>query len=177
MGEVLAMVRAGLVVAAMMLAAGATWGQRAPECSAAQLSAAVDGENGNFDGMSHSGTLLVLRNISPTACSVAGYPALTFMDAAGKTLAIAREVPKGMHPGPVVLPVRVVPGAEVTATLKWVSGDVFSNGGDAAGECFAVASVAVKIGDGTQSADLQAHVCGLKGKVTYTMTRMAVDPR
>ena len=137
-------------IAMVVGVAGAGLAQSAPACTSSQISAATDAENGNFDGMSHSGTLLVLRNIGPTACSVAGFPQLTFMDAAGKALAIGREVPKGMHPGPVIVPVTVVPGAEVTATLRWVSGDVYSP----RGECFAAASVSVKIGDGMQTAKL-----------------------
>ena len=80
---------------------------RLPACTANQLSLSFDGEGGAFNGMSQSGTLLVLRNVGPTACSVAGLPKLTFKNAAGKPLAITRKVPIGMHPGPVILPIGV----------------------------------------------------------------------
>ncbi|MDQ2832338.1 MAG: DUF4232 domain-containing protein [Acidobacteriota bacterium] len=153
--------------------------ERAPSCSASQLSLSTDSENGSFDGMSHSGTLLVLRNVGSTPCSVAGFPALTFLDSANKPLPISRETPRGMHPGPVVLPVTVVPGAELTASLRWISGDVVTHG-----SCFAASSLSVNVGAQKQEKlatrlgeGSGVPICGRSGGVTYTMTRLVPDPR
>jgi hypothetical protein len=98
-------------------------------CPASWLSLALDPENGTFNGMSHSGTLLVLRNLGPEVCTVPALPKLRFEDAQHHPLAVKRKAPMGMHPGPVMLPVAVPPGAELTARLLWVDGDVFSDGG------------------------------------------------
>lgn len=98
-----------------------------PSCTATQLSFALDDENGYFNGMSHSGTLLVLRNLGPNACTVPGRPELGFEDAAHHSLPISLGVPHGMHPGPVIPPVAIPAGAEVTSQLRWVSSDAFGS--------------------------------------------------
>ena len=82
----------------------------APPCKASDLSLGTDDENGSFNGMSHLGTLLVLRNLSTTACSVPARPEISFLDASkskASPLPIKLEIPgaKFMHPGPVMLPV------------------------------------------------------------------------
>jgi hypothetical protein len=64
----------------------------APACRASQLSITFDGENGNFSGMSHAGTLLVVRNIGASACCM---PGLRFEDAAHRPLSIVRQVLAG----------------------------------------------------------------------------------
>ena len=56
-------------------------------CTAGQLSLSFDGEQGNFDGMSHSGTLLVLRNFGASACTVLPRPVLSFEDSARRPVA------------------------------------------------------------------------------------------
>jgi hypothetical protein len=96
-----------------------------PDCSASQLSITFDGESGNFSGMSQSGTLLVVRNIGATACRVPALPLLQFEDAEHHRLSIERQAPRGMHPGPIVVPVGIAAGAEATAILRWVSNDVY----------------------------------------------------
>src|SRR5665213_3595878 len=143
----------------------------AAPCTGDQLSLAVDGENGNFDGMSHSGTLLVLRNLGTAACTVAGFPQLLFTDAANTTLPIARAVPRGMHPGPVILPATILPQAELTSRLTWVSGEVYTPS-----QCFSPTALTVVIGDQKLTTPLTAHICGPANKVTYNMTRLVPDP-
>lgn len=144
---------------------------QATPCSADQLSLAVDNENGNFNGMSHSGTLLVLRNLGPEACTVAGFPKILFTDAANTTLPITRQVPRGMHPGPVVRPVTILPEAELTSRLRWVSGEVYPHS-----QCFTPATLVVVIGDQKLTTPLAARICGPANKVTYDMTRLVPDP-
>ena len=143
-----------------------------PACTGSQISLATDGENGNFDGMSHSGTLLILRNISPNACTIPGFPVLTFRDVSKTPLLVTREVPRFMHPGPVVVPSIVAPGAEVTASLRWVSGDVYDHG-----VCVEPTTVSVAIGGQEITAPVSAHICGPDpSKITFTATRLISDP-
>uniref|UniRef100_A0A7V4XT75 DUF4232 domain-containing protein n=1 Tax=Acidobacterium capsulatum TaxID=33075 RepID=A0A7V4XT75_9BACT len=153
-------------------------------CPASWLSLALDGENGTFNGMSHSGTLLVLRNLGPRACTVPALPTLCFEDAQHHPLDVARQVPVGMHPGPVMLPVVVPPGAELTAKLRWVDGDVFGNGGGSSASP-AYLQVLLHGPDRGQADHNDAHnlstafhgtMFGPKGKPKYTQTPLRRDP-
>ncbi|HEX7820827.1 MAG TPA: DUF4232 domain-containing protein [Sphingobium sp.] len=151
---------------------------RLPPCSADQLSLAFDGEGGAFNGMSHGGTLLVIRNLGPKACRMPGLPRLSFRDADGKPLPIVRKAPRGMHPGPVVVPVGVAAGAELTAPLRWVSGEVYDRS-----QCLTVASVAVQVaagpvGTGTLQGGFAARICGEAGsEVEFDQPGLRADPR
>ena len=142
-----------------------------PECKS-QLSIGLDHEGGAFNGMSQSGVLLVVRNVGPTACKVPGLPALTFQDAEGHGLDIQRKAPVGMHPGPVVLPVGLAAGAEATAALHWVSGDVFD-----AHHCLTPATVAVSVGGTPTTLAWSGQFCGPAGTVvTYDQPVLRTDP-
>lgn len=145
----------------------------APPACAAEISVGFDGENGAFDGMSHSGVLLVLRNTGTAACRLPGLPALSFEDAAGKPLAIARQAPPGMHPGPVVVPVGVAAGAEATAPLRWVSGDVYDGG-----RCLRPARVTVALGGVASTMAWPAGpLCGPPGKpIPFEQPPVRTDP-
>ncbi|WP_158941879.1 DUF4232 domain-containing protein [Granulicella sp. S190] len=141
-------------------------------CTAAQLSLSFDGEGGNFDGMSQSGTLLVLRNIGSQTCTVSGRPALTFEDASNTKLPISLETPPGMHPGPVILPVAIPANAEATGELHWVSSEVFDNS-----KCFTPAAVAVSIGTDVLRAPFTGHLCGPSGQdAKYRFAYLKRDP-
>lgn len=144
-------------------------------CAATDLSLATDAENGNFNGMNHSGTLVVLRNLSSTACRVPAIPQLTFADNSGSLQASAQTpgfLRPGMGHGPVVLPVIVPAGAEVTSTLRWVSGEVYSKN-----ICITPTQLTLTIAGQPQTAALAAHLCGDATKgVTYEQTRFATDP-
>jgi hypothetical protein len=137
-----------LMLAALL--AGAT-----PRCTAAQLSLSTGGNPGDFNGMSHSGTLLVVRNKGRRACTLSGLPQLSFRDAWGRAVPIARKVPVGMHPGPVVLPIRLAPGAVANTALRWVSGPVYDNS-----RCYKVASIALA----GRQLPLVVQICGEAGK-------------
>ena len=143
-------------------------------CDAGELSPATDGENGSFNGMSHSGTLVILRNIGTTACSVPAIPQLTLLASNNKPLAATPELPgtRFLHPGPVVLPVPVAPGAEVTATVRWVAGPVYSDN-----LCLDVQTLDITIAGRHLHTPLGAHLCGERAKgVTFELTRFATDP-
>jgi hypothetical protein len=142
-----------------------------PECKG-QLSIGLDHEGGAFNGMLQSGVLLVVRNIGPTACKAPGLPVLTFQDAAGHTLDIQRKAPAGMHPGPVVLPVGLAAGAEATAALHWVSGDVFDGH-----HCLSPVTVVVSAGGEPSRLAWLGQLCGPAGTViTYDQPVLRTDP-
>ena len=141
-------------------------------CTAAQLSLSFDSEGGNFDGMSQSGTLLVLRNIGSQTCTVPGSPALIFEDASHTKLPISIETPPGMHPGPVILPVAVPANAEATGELHWVSGEVYDNS-----QCFSPAFVAISIGTNVLRAPFTGHLCAPSGQdAKYRFAYLKRDP-
>ena len=114
-----------LLIHAGLVAFGQSAPLRLPTCPAAQLSLALDDENGYFNGMSHSGTLIVLRNLGPSVCTVPARPILGFENASHHPLPISIEISRGMHPGPVILPVAIPVAAEVTSQMRWVSSDAF----------------------------------------------------
>jgi hypothetical protein len=142
-----------------------------PPCKAEQLSLGFDGENGAFDGMSHSGALLVVRNLGPGACRLPGLPQLSFKDPAGQALPIARQAPVGMHPGPVVLPVTLVVGAEATAPLRWVSGEVYSPS-----RCFTPATASLAIGAANLTSPFQGRICGPAKGASFEQPPLRLDP-
>lgn len=143
-----------------------------PDCTAGQLSLTFDGENGSFNGMSHTGTLLVLRNVGPAACRIAALPALTFRDGAHGVLATARNVPPGLRPGPVMTPVDVPAGAEATTELRWVSGDVYDGH-----HCLTFSSLDVRIGAETLSRPFSGTVCGPPNRpIGYDQEELRTDP-
>jgi hypothetical protein len=180
----------------MMGTATAAMAQRAAEksvrepkpCPASWLSLALDPENGTFNGMSHSGTLLVLRNLGPKACTVPALPTLRFEDAHHHPLDVARQAPVGMHPGPVMLPVVVPSGAELTAKLRWVDGDVFgdsSGSGSSASPAYLQVLLPEHASGKTDRDDrarnlntaFQGTLFGPKGKQPeYTQTPLRRDP-
>lgn len=134
----------------------------APACAARQLTVSTDAQDGAFDGMSHSGTLLVVLNRSRRACSLPGLPTITLRDGRGRRLPITRRAPQGMHPGPVVRPVVLAPHAQASIALRWVSAPVYDNG-----RCYAVRAIAVTIAGATARSPLRAQVCGSGGAATF----------
>lgn len=152
---------------------GQTPGKSYPACKSGQLSLAIDDENGNFNGMSHSGTLLVLRNLGPNACSVPAKPKVEFEDGKQRSLGVTAQTPIGMHPGPVMLPIAIPVGAEVTSELRWVSGDVYDGH-----NCASPAFLAVTMGtDVLRAKVLGTTLCGPAGKPpSFTMTPLKRDP-
>ncbi len=162
-------------LAALLLLPTAVHAQSAPPpCTGPELSITFDYENGQFDAAGHSGTLLVLRNFSDHACTVPGRPGLQFTDDAGKALAFNLQVPPGMHPGPVIVPV-VLPGggAEATAPLRWVNGDPFN-----AHHCIDTATLHLSLQAGTTlSVPIRIHTCSAANQpATYQLAFLRRDP-
>ena len=130
-----------------------------PPCTADMLTLATDAGNGDFNGMSHAGTYLVLTNRSGQACTVPGLPTVSLKDAKGLALPVERKAPVGMHPGPAVVPVRLEPGASARAALRWVSGEVYDNS-----RCVDATKVELRFGKQVMSVGFTAHLCGEGGQ-------------
>jgi hypothetical protein len=146
----------------LIIAAGALTAPAAlPPCRPAHLRLSLDGRDGDFNGMSHGGTALTIRNVGP-ACTLPALPIVTFRDARGRALPASRRAPVGMHPGPVMLPVRLAAGHGAVAELRWVSGPVFSRN-----RSISTANVSVRIGGGTLRAPLRAVPYGEAGQPVW----------
>ena len=165
-----------VLVVALIVAASASASAQSDSgllaCTVAQLSLTFDDEGGTFQGMSQSGTLLVLRNIGLQTCTVPGRPPLTFEDASHQKLSISLETPPGMHPGPVILPVAIPAGAEATGELHWVSGDVFDHS-----QLFTPAFVAISFGTTVLRAPFTGRFYGPSGQdAKYRFAYIKRDP-
>lgn len=131
-------------------------------CLSAQLAVKLDSKNGVFDGMSQSGALLVLRNTGHTACTLTPLPVLSFEDEKQRPLTVERRIPRGMHPGPVLLPVAVVPGQQVASLLRWVASDAFD-----ADNCVTPAFVSLETKGGTLRVPFDHMMCAAAGDTAY----------
>ncbi|MBB1585077.1 DUF4232 domain-containing protein [Serratia sp. OS31] len=136
--------------------------ERSGACLAAQLAVTLDSKNGAFDGMSQNGALLVLRNTGHIACTLTRLPALRLEDAKQQPLTVERRIPRGMHPGPVLLPVAVVPGQEVASRLRWVASDAFD-----AGNCVTPAFVSLEMKGGTLRIPFDHMMCAAASDTAY----------
>jgi hypothetical protein len=130
-----------------------------PPCTAPMLSIGTDARDGDFNGMSHAGTYVVLTNTSDHACTVPGLPTIAMKDANGLLLPVTHQAPVGMHPGPVVVPVRLEPGASARASIRWVAGEVFTRS-----RCVDPAHIEIRVGNQTVASGFRGHLCGEDGK-------------
>ncbi|WP_368855616.1 DUF4232 domain-containing protein [Sphingomonas glacialis] len=131
-----------------------------PPCRVARLQVSLDGRGGDFNGMSHSGTKLSIRNIGPD-CMLVALPTIQLGDARNRIVPAVRQAPRGMHPGPVMVPVRLAAGHRAAAEIRWVSGPVFPHS-----RSVHATRITVKIGTRTLTAALPATLYGAVGKPT-----------
>ncbi len=130
-----------------------------PPCEAVQLSLLLDAGLLDFGGRPDRGTRLVVRNGGASACRIPGLPPVIFRDARGRLLPIERQIPPGMHPGPVVLPAAVPVAGEVKARLGWSSEDSLKGG-----RCYSPATIEITIGQQAISHPFQDSFCGSAGQ-------------
>ncbi|CAM5247750.1 DUF4232 domain-containing protein [Rhodanobacter lindaniclasticus] len=136
----------------------------AAACTPLQLSLRLDADQGRFNGMSHAGTMLVVRNTGTAACTIAAMPSPRLQDASRQTLAISANA----SPAPTGQPPRIelAPGASVASDMRWVSGNVYDDG-----HCESPAFITLATGSGTVTAPFEGHLCGAGGKPsTYSIT-------
>lgn len=108
-----------LALASACVAAAPAGAAIAP-CSAKNLRLSADGRDGAFNGMSHGGTALSIRNTGP-ACALPVAPVLTFYDAKGRRLPVRFDQAALSPSAPLV----VGGGHRAEAELRWVSGPVY----------------------------------------------------
>ena len=139
-----------------------------PPCRPAQLRLSAENADGRFDGMSHSGTELTIRNIG-RACALPALPRVEMHDRRGR-LAAVREPATGRHRGRAIAPFRLAAGHRAAIDLRWVSGPVFERNRSVAAE-----TVSVRIGTGAIRASLGATLFGPAGApVTFDQNPAAV---
>ncbi|WP_428332051.1 DUF4232 domain-containing protein [Novosphingobium sp.] len=152
------------VLAMLLLAAPAG---ALPPCRAEQLAVSLDGRDGEFNGMSHSGTELSIRNTGPD-CTLVALPVVQLRDARNRVVPAIRQAPRGMHPGPVMVPVRLAAGHRAATEIRWVAGPVFPHS-----RRVRATRITVKIGTGKLSAPLTATLYGNAGQpATFEQTPM-----
>lgn len=122
-------------------------------CAADRLAFNLDRRDGLFDGMSHSGTMLVLRNAGTTPCRLPSLPTAIFLDASHQPLHATAQPDQAQTPLAASLP--LAPGASVESAMRWVSGDVYEHG-----RCLTPAYLGVVVDGRTLSAAFAGQVCG-----------------
>ena len=139
-----------------------------PTCTHSNISVSFDDANGRFTGKTESGGLLVIRNFGDQPCAILPKPAFRFEDQHGKPLDLTWAAPRFMHPGPVMLPILIAPGAELTARMQWVY-----NPSDHTLACVRTALMEVKV-DGASGPRLpfRQDICGK----TFTLEPLHPDP-
>lgn len=130
----------------------------APPCETSQVSLSLDGGDGRFNGMSHSGTSLLLSNSGTVDCVVPARPQLRFSDPDGKVLDTTAGAPTAPQT-PDLSSLTLAPGTTLTSDLRWISGDVFDHG-----QCVSPATLTLTLGNQTISTTFAGHLCGEAGK-------------
>ncbi|AHE73575.1 DUF4232 domain-containing protein [Enterobacter ludwigii] len=131
-------------------------------CEAKEITVHTDDHNGQYDGMSQSGTTLVLRNTGAGACMLPPRPVLTFSDAAHHPMPVERRTVRGMNPGPVLPPVIVPADGELQILLRWVSSDAFDGA-----NCTRPVFVSLDLAGGTLTVPFDRQMCAAKGSTGY----------
>ena len=131
-------------------------------CVKGQLSVRLDDRGGYYNGMSQSGTDLVLQNTGKTSCMLPALLKLTFSDRHHHILTVQRKIASGMYPGPVLLPVRIAAGEGTRIPLRWVSGEVFEHG-----HCVSPAYLSLIMPDGEHRLSFDHMMCAAAGQPGY----------
>ncbi|EHH67996.1 DUF4232 domain-containing protein [Gluconobacter morbifer] len=118
-----------------------------PECRVSQMTLRTDDENGAFDGMSQSGTRIILHNSGPAACVMSSLPRLYLEDGAGHVL----HSRSGASAQKQVV---IRPNGTVTASLHWVSGDVYPEG-----RCVTSSRMVMDMRGGHLQQAFERHLC------------------
>jgi len=128
-----------------------------PACTAAQLTLAS--KPAEFEGMMHAEMSVRATNTSASACRLGPRGDLSFLDSEHAPLRIelAQQFIRGMHPGPVVLPVRMDPGTVAALRLRFAVG----NGGpNEAAQCATPRFVRLRLDASYITAPIVARMCG-----------------
>ncbi|MEO9080108.1 MAG: DUF4232 domain-containing protein [Rhodanobacter sp.] len=134
-------------------------------CEPSHLAFSLHDGDGRFNGMSHSGTTLVLRNTGTKTCRVPSMPQPGFTNADGQPLEITAQPPADLNAGSTP-PLVLAYGTSVNSDLRWVSSNVYDNG-----YCQSPAFIMLALGEQTVTSPFMGHLCGPGGRpITYTLT-------
>lgn len=134
----------------------------AQPCIKGQLSVSLDDRDGFYNGMSQSGTELLLQNTASVVCSVPALPTLIFSDNSRRILPVQRKYSRVMSPGPVLLPVNIEAGEKVRIPLRWVSGEVFEHS-----HCVRPEFISLKLPDGDLRLSFNQMMCARENESGY----------
>jgi len=112
----------------------------------------LDSGNGEFEATQHEGLRVIVSNATQTSCTLPSLPALTLLDSKDRRLAIPATKP---NPAPPSASIVVAPGASVSSVVRWVDGNVFTNG-----VCQNVATFALKVGMKMFIIPFKTTICG-----------------
>ncbi|MNG54595.1 hypothetical protein D3C79_126430 [compost metagenome] len=140
-------------------------------CEASDMAVHTDDQGRLYDGMSQSGTTLVLSNTGPGACMLPPRPVLTFSDAAHHPMPVERRTVRGMNPGPVLPPVIVPADGELQILLSRVSSDAFDGA-----NCIRPAFVSLDLAGGTLTVPFDRQMCAAKGQTGYYSQSLTGTP-
>lgn len=159
------------IAAAMTVAAlfGATDAGAAPLCRADALALSVERSD-----VAAGSARLVVANRSGASCILPGLPLVGFADRAGRVMHAARRVPVGFHPGPVVVPARLTPGAQASARLSWTP----VPGHDGQMRCAEADAVLVMVSGGALRRPIGTRLCGpADGSPSFAQTPFTATGR
>jgi hypothetical protein len=143
-----------------------------PHCVNMQLTVSSDDGTRMPSGTSASGTLLVLRNLSTVTCMAPARPVIGFEDSARHPLPVAPAISRGMHPGPVLLPIPVPPQARLVSRIRWTPNDA-----SGASHCVSAAFITVAVGEQLIRQKFKAQLCSPANKTaSYSVGLFQRDP-
>ena len=87
-------------------------------CRQDQLSMGVAERDSSSDGAPVAGAVISIRNHGPD-CVLPPLPLVTLRAIGGGALSATRSVPRGMHPGPALVPILLTGGHRATFELTW----------------------------------------------------------
>lgn len=160
-----------IVLAAVALAAGIA--TPPSPCDRGTIALSLDDGGGEFNGMSHAGTRLIVRNTGMVACRFPMRPGIVFKDAKQAGLPVIVGERRKALPGVIqisepgalgsALIVTLSPGQSVSTTLRWISGDVYGRG---QGRCVHPRAIELYL-QPANVVDLpfKGDICGERGKM------------
>ncbi len=140
-------------------------------CTADQLALSNDSSHAaDLDGMSHAGTLLVLRNAGNTACTLMPFVPITLSDDT-HTLDAKAVAPgaRFMHHGPMMPLFILQPGDSASASMRWVDGSVYDNS-----VCINPTRLTATLYGHSLTIPFSARICGDKTKgITFEVSHFS----
>jgi hypothetical protein len=128
------------------------------DCRPSQLRLSLSGRDGAFDGMSHSGIEVSIRNSGPD-CKIPVLPRIAFLDVRGRSLPAVRRAPVGMYPEPVMVTLRLPGGHRASTDLRWVSSPIYPHS-----RSIQAAVITVSFGSATMRAPIKDVLYGETGE-------------